>query len=35
MFEAMAAALATELRNPANWSPVDAVWRRGRAQGPR
>ncbi|WP_137127448.1 creatininase family protein [Roseomonas sp. HF4] len=31
MFEAMAAALAAELRNPANWSAVDAVWRRGRA----
>jgi len=31
MFEAMAAALAKELRDPANWAPVDPVWRRGRA----
>lgn len=31
MFEAMAAALAKELRDPANWTPVDGVWRRGRA----
>ncbi len=35
IFEAMAEALAKELRAPGNWSPVDDVWRRGRAQGPR
>lgn len=35
IFEAMAEGLAKELREPANWSPPDDVWRRGRAQGPR
>ena len=35
MFEAMAEALAKELRDTANWSPPDDVWARGRAQGPR
>lgn len=35
IFEAMAAGLARELRDPANWSKPDDVWRRGRAQGPR
>jgi len=35
IFEAMAAGLARELRNPAHWSKPDEVWRRGRAQGPR
>jgi creatinine amidohydrolase len=35
IFEAMAEGLAKELRDTANWSPPDDVWRRGRAQGPR
>lgn len=35
IFEAMAEGLAKELRDAANWSKPDDVWRRGRAQGPR
>ncbi len=35
IFEAMAEGLARELRDPANWSPPDDVWARGRAQGKR
>ncbi|GGJ32852.1 creatininase family protein [Neoroseomonas lacus] len=35
IFEGMAAGLAKELRNAANWTVPDDVWRRGRAQGPR
>lgn len=35
IFEAIATGLARELRDPANWSKPDDVWRRGRAQGPR
>ena len=35
IFEAMAAGLARELRDPALWAKPDAVWTPGRAQGPR